>query len=233
MSLEAEDAKWHGTRRPVNVAWDTLAGESMLRSLSLGAVVALAGFLAGPAPADEIDDGLPVHNPGIASQHDSDGLPFLSKLRWKMRREQIQLAYPEVQDTWITRGFSERPNFRELKIPHVAIEGCRFQLSLGFFNPPEDTLTEIVGVYDGPDVEDCLQRVRTKFFDTFGLHPWNSGEETGVVAGTGERTETAVSRAWLGKVTTITFEVTTMPKTGKHRFRFVLQHTGAPGTYVE
>jgi hypothetical protein len=204
----------------------------MFRSGYLSAVL-MSSLFFGYAAADDLDDGKPAHNPGIAAQRESDGLPLLAKLRWEMRREQIRLAYPDAEDTWIVRGFSEKPNFRQLKIPRLAIAGCQFRLELGFFNPPDDRLTELAGYYDGPNVEDCLQRVRTKFFDTFGPHPWNSGEETGIVAGTGERAETTVSRAWIGTVTTITFDVTTMPKTGKHRFRFILQHSGAPGTYVE
>ena len=204
----------------------------MFRSGYFSAIL-MSGLSFGYAAADDLDDGKPVHNPGIASQHDSDGLPFLSKLRWEMRREQIQLVYPEVQDMWIVRGFSEKPNFRQLKIPHFAIDGCQFRLELDFFNPPDDTLTELAGYYDGANVEDCLQRTRAKFFDTFGPHPWNSGEETSVVVGTGEHPETTVSRAWIGKVTMISFDVTTILKTGRHRFRLVLQHTGAPGTYVE
>jgi len=207
----------------------------MFRSRYLSAVL-MSGLFFGYAAADDLDDGKPVHNPGIASQCNGDGLPFLSKLRWEMRREQIQLAYPEMEDMWIVRGFSEKPNFRQLKIPHFAIDGCQFWLDLDFFNSPEDTLTELAGYYDGPNVEDCLQRVRTKFFDTFGQHPWNSGDETNVVVypdKTSEHTETTVSRVWIGKETMISFDVTTILKTGRHRFRFVLQHSGAPGTFVE
>jgi hypothetical protein len=194
-----------------------------------------ASLLLGAAPNGS-DDGRPANNPGIAGQKIDDGLPFFPKLRWEMTREQIRLAYPEVEDMWIVRGGSEKPNFHMLKIPRLVIDGCPFWVDLDFFNPPEDTLTEMSGNYDGPNVEDCLQRVRARFFDTFGPHPWNSGDQTSVTVfpdGTSEHTETTVSRTWNGKVTTIWFDVTTVLKTGKHRFRFVLQHAGAPGTYVE
>jgi hypothetical protein len=199
-------------------------------------VAFMSCLLAGFAAADDLDDGKPVHNPGIAAQRDGDGLPLFPKLHWEMRREQIQLAYPEVEDMWTVREFSDRPRFRQLKIPRFVIDGCPFQVVLGYFDPPEDTLTEMTGDYDGPDVEGCLQRMRTKFFDTYGPHPWNSGEEDTVTVypdQTSEHTETTVSRAWAGKVTMITFDVTTILKTGKHRFRFTLQHNGAPGTFVE
>lgn len=207
----------------------------MFRSGYLGAVLA-SGLFFGCAAADDLDDGKPIHNPGIAPQREGDGLPFLSKLRWEMRAEQIEIAYPDVKEVWVVHEYSPTPHFRTLKLPHFTIDGCQFQLDLGFFNPPDDTLTEISADYDGPDVEDCLQRMRAKFFDTFGPHPWNSGDETTVTVypdKTSEQTETTVSRAWAGKVTMITFDVTTILKTGKHRFRFTLQHNGAPGTFVE
>lgn len=234
MSLEAADAKWRlalglGSHRAA------FPGKCMIRSGYVAAVL-MGGLFIGCAAADDLDDGKPVHNPGIVAQRDGDGLPLLPKLHWEMRREQIQLAYPGMQELWIARGGSEKPNFRQLKIPHFMIAGCEFWLDLDFFNPPEDTLTELGGYYDGPDVEGCLQRVRTKFFDIFGPHPWNSGDETTVTVypyKTSEQTETTVSRAWIGKVTMITFDVTTILKTGKHRFRFTLLHNGAPGTFVE
>lgn len=199
-------------------------------------VAFMSCLFAGAAAADDLDDGKPAHNPGIAAQRDGDGLPLFPKLHWEMRHDQVQLAYPEAEDLWVVSELTDNPNHRHLKIPRFVIDGCAFRVVLGYFDPPEDTLTDIVGDYDGPDVEGCLQRMRTKFFDTYGPHPWNSGDETNVVTypdKTSEHTETTVSRAWAGKVTMITFDVTTILKTGKHRFRFTLQHNGAPGTFVE
>ena len=195
------------------------------------ALVALASILLfGFSPPDVIDDGQPDHNPGLIAQRKADGLPFIHKLRWGMHREKIQKAFPEVEDLWIERGFTTKPNFRQLKVPHFVVQGCEFHLEMDFFNPPMDSLTELSGYYEGSKVEYCLNRITKRFVHDFGPHPWHGGGET---YGSGGHTETTVSQVWSGRVTTIWLEVTKDLKSKKRRFRVTLQHTGAPGTVIE
>jgi len=117
---------------------------------------------------------MPSHNPGIAGQRDTEGLPLIPTLRWKMRREEIQLAFPDVEDIWIKEGASEKPDYRMLTIRDYEIDGCKFELDLGFFNPPLDTLSQVSGNYVGSNVDDCLHRLQREFQTEFGPHPSKS-----------------------------------------------------------
>lgn len=200
----------------------------MFRGTCLNVAI-MSCLLAGFAAADDLDDGTAAHNPGIASQHGGDGLPLIPKLHWDMRREQIKLAFPDVQDMWTKRGFSEKPNFRQLKIRRYEISGCEFELTMDFFNDPDDSLTEITGDYKGSDASICIDRIKAKFFGELGSHPRKTDWSNDIQG----HTEMNTSLSWSGAVTGAVLLITTRSDSGHLRFGFSLLHEGAPGTYVE
>jgi hypothetical protein len=139
-----------------------------------------------------------------------------------MKQAQIKALYPNIKDGYEGRlgpdGKIDPTAYHILEIPSHSIDGCEFQVSLMYFNPPFDSLTVIRFHFAGVDFSGCRDKTVADLMKRFGPHPRESDGGT------------IKYKQWFGPVNNVTFDELNSPT---HSFDFSLSHSGAPGTYLE
>ena len=139
-----------------------------------------------------------------------------------MTQAQIKALYPDVKDGYEGRagrdGKTDPTAYHILEVRGYSIDGCTFNVSMMFFNPPYDSLAVIRYHFTGGDVSGCRDRTVANLVKQFGSRSRDSDGGT------------IKYKQWFGPVNNVTFDELSFPNPS---FEFSLSHSGAPGTYLE